>query len=106
MVTVLIDGKHVSAERGESVAAVLMREANPVARTTPRSGSPRGPFCMMGVCFECLAVVDGVASTQTCLTIVRDGMRVERQHGRRNLCTAVVTTGDGDGNHRNCGVHP
>ncbi|MBC8726321.1 (2Fe-2S)-binding protein [Paraburkholderia sp. 31.1] len=95
VVTVSIDGRRVNAERGESVAAVLVREDNPVARTTPRSGSPRGPFCMMGVCFECLAVVDGVASTQTCLTIVRDGMRIQRQHGRRNLSEAIAESEDG-----------
>jgi predicted molibdopterin-dependent oxidoreductase YjgC len=36
----------------------------------------------MGVCFECLAEVDGQGSTQTCLTVVRDGMQVRRQRGR------------------------
>ena len=40
---------------------------------------------MMGVCFDCLAVVDGVQSTQTCLTTVSDGMRIERQTGRREV---------------------
>jgi hypothetical protein len=40
---------------------------------------------MMGVCFDCLATVDGVASTQTCLVTVRDGMAVERQHGKRSI---------------------
>lgn len=85
VVTVSIDGQSVLAERGESVAAVLLRESNPTSRTTPRSGSPRAPYCMMGVCFECLAIVDGVPSTQTCLTVVHDGMSIERQHGRRSL---------------------
>ncbi|AWV05620.1 (2Fe-2S)-binding protein (plasmid) [Burkholderia sp. JP2-270] len=104
-VTVFIDGKRVSAERGEPVAAVIVREAEPVTRTTPRSGSPRGPFCMMGVCFECLAVVDGIASTQTCLTVVRDGMRIERQHGRRNV-GAAATTGNDHADHGNSGARP
>ncbi len=36
---------------------------------------------MMGVCFDCLAVVDGVSSAQTCLVPVRDGIRIERQQG-------------------------
>lgn len=84
-VTVSIDGVSVRAESGETVAAVLLRQANPTSRTTPRSGSPRAPYCMMGVCFECLAIVDGVPSTQTCLTLVHDGMSVERQYGRRSL---------------------
>lgn len=40
---------------------------------------------MMGVCFDCLAVVDGVSSVQTCLTPVREGMRIERQQGRPDV---------------------
>jgi len=81
--TVFIDNQPVEAEEGETVAGVLLRLSNPIARTTPVNGSPRAPFCMMGVCFECLAIVDGMASTQTCLVTVKDGMRIERQHGRR-----------------------
>jgi predicted molibdopterin-dependent oxidoreductase YjgC len=43
---------------------------------------------MMGVCFDCLAVIDGVASVQSCLTEVRDGMRIERQAARRDIGAA------------------
>ncbi|CAM2197032.1 D-hydroxyproline dehydrogenase subunit gamma [Paraburkholderia kururiensis] len=89
VMTLTVDGQTVSAEPGESVAAVLLRLASPISRTTPVNGSPRTPYCMMGVCFECLANVDGVASVQTCLVQVRDGMRVERQHGRRVLAATV-----------------
>jgi hypothetical protein len=53
------------------------------AVTAAAGGRPRAPYCMMGVCFDCLAIVDGVPSTQTCRTAVREGMRVERQHGAR-----------------------
>lgn len=80
-----IDGQPVSAEAGESVAAVLLRERSAASRHTPVHGSPRAPFCMMGVCFDCLAIVDGVASTQSCLVTVHEGMRVERQSGRRSV---------------------
>lgn len=80
-----IDGESVRAEPGETVAAVLLRQPEPASRTTPVHESPRAPYCMMGVCFDCLAIVDGVASTQTCLTTVREGMRVERQFGRRSV---------------------
>lgn len=95
-VTVTIDGQAVSAELGESVAAVLLRLDSPISRTTPVNGSPRTPYCMMGVCFECLANVDGMASVQTCLVPVRDGMRVTRQHGRRVLAVTPrdATAGD------------
>ena len=84
-VTVYIDGEPVMAELGESVAAVLLRQQTPASRTTPVHESPRAPFCMMGVCFDCLAIVDGAASTQSCLVTVQEGMRVERQFGRRSV---------------------
>jgi len=83
--TLTIDGVPVEATPGETVAAVLLRQQTPASRTTPVKESPRAPYCMMGVCFDCLAVVDGVASTQTCLVTVREGMRVERQYGKRSL---------------------
>lgn len=83
--TLTIDGEAVSAAPGETLAAVLLRQRTPASRTTPVHESPRAPFCMMGVCFDCLAIVDGVASTQTCLVTVRDGMRVERQFGKRSV---------------------
>ena len=84
-VTIYVDGEAVAAEAGETVAAVLLRQSEAWIRTTPVSGSPRAPYCLMGVCFECLAEIDGAASVQTCLTPVRAGMRVARQRGRRAL---------------------
>lgn len=83
--TLTIDGQPVSAEPGETVAAVLLRQASAASRSTPVNESPRAPYCMMGVCFDCLAIVDGVASTQTCMVTVREGMRVERQFGKRSV---------------------
>ena len=83
--TIYIDGEPVEAQVGETVAGVLLRQRALASRTTPVHESPRAPFCMMGVCFDCLAVVDGVASTQSCLVTVREGMRVERQYGRRSV---------------------
>ncbi len=78
-VRLTIDGTAVAARPGETVAAVLLRTPPFHAHTTMLSGERRAPYCMMGVCFGCLAVVDGQRSVQTCLTIVRDGMTVERQ---------------------------
>ena len=48
-------------------------------------GAARGPYCLMGVCFECLVVIDGVGNRQGCLIAVEDGMRVETQRGARRL---------------------
>ena len=84
-VTVFLDGRPVAAEAGESVAAVLLRQPGGWSRTTPVSQSPRAPYCMMGVCFECLVEIDGQGSVQSCLTPVANGMRIARQQGRRSL---------------------
>jgi predicted molibdopterin-dependent oxidoreductase YjgC len=84
-VTIFIDGRPVTAEIGESVAAVLLRQQEGWSRTTPVSQSPRAPYCMMGVCFECLVEIDGQGSVQSCLTPVAGGMRIARQQGRRSL---------------------
>ena len=83
--TIDIDGVSAEAEPGESVAAVLLRQAETWSRTTPVTQSKRAPYCMMGVCFDCLAEVDGVASVQTCLKAVCHGMRVVRQTGKRRI---------------------
>jgi predicted molibdopterin-dependent oxidoreductase YjgC len=84
-VAIHIDGVPVAAAAGETVAAVLLRQPEAWSRTTPISGARRAPYCMMGVCFDCLAEVDGISSVQTCQTAVRDGMVVRRQMGRRSL---------------------
>jgi D-hydroxyproline dehydrogenase subunit alpha len=69
------DGKAISALPGETVAAALAA-ADIVAVRQTRSGAPRGPFCGMGVCFDCLVTVDGRPSQRACLTKVAAGMDV------------------------------
>jgi len=82
-VRLTVDGWPVTASAGDNVAAALLEAGFLTCRTTPVSGAPRGPFCMMGVCFECLVRIDGVGSRQACLTPVRDGMLLETQQGKR-----------------------
>ena len=79
-VSLTLDGRPVTAYEGESVAAVLLAEGRIATRTTP-GGSPRGVYCAMGVCFDCLVVVDGVPNTRACVTWVREGLEVSLQHG-------------------------
>lgn len=79
-VTLSLDGRPVTAYEGESVAALLLAEGEIATRFT-QSGQPRGVFCGMGVCFDCLVVVDGVPNTRACVTWVREGMQVSRQDG-------------------------
>jgi D-hydroxyproline dehydrogenase subunit gamma len=78
-IRIKIDDKIYEAEDGEILANVLLREKLTPFRTHPVDNSPRAPFCMMGVCFECLLEVDGKPSTQACLTVVKDGMIVDRK---------------------------
>jgi sarcosine oxidase subunit alpha len=66
---------------GEPVAAALLAQGERVLRYTDRLGLPRGIYCNIGHCYECRVVVDGIPSCRACLTPVRAGMRVERQHG-------------------------
>ena len=83
--TIYLDGAPLGARDGDSVAAALLAHGIHTTRYTPISCAPRGPYCMMGACFECVAVVDGKPGVQTCLAPVRDGMRIERQHGAHAL---------------------
>jgi predicted molibdopterin-dependent oxidoreductase YjgC len=79
-VTITVDGLPVTAYAGETVAAALLAEGVAATRRTP-GGAPRGVFCGMGVCFDCLAVVDGLPNTRTCMTWARDGMDVRLHDG-------------------------
>jgi predicted molibdopterin-dependent oxidoreductase YjgC len=80
-----VDGRSAQAFVGDSVAAALLLAGLDHCRTTPVSGARRAPYCMMGVCFECLVTVDGVGNRQACLIPVRAGMRVETQRGARAI---------------------
>lgn len=79
-VDLLLDGRPVEAYAGETVAAVLLAQGEIATRRTV-GGEPRGIFCGIGVCFDCLVVVDGVPNTRACMTWVRNGMQVQRQDG-------------------------
>lgn len=70
---------------GISVAAALLMSGINRFRATPVSESPRAPYCMMGVCFECLVDIDGVPNRQSCLIDVAEGMRIRSQEGARDL---------------------
>jgi sarcosine oxidase subunit alpha len=83
--TVFIDGEAVTARDGDTVAAALLAAGADHVRLTPVSGAARAPYCMMGVCFDCLVTVDGIGNRQGCMIRVRDGMRIDTQAGKREL---------------------
>lgn len=72
-----IDGEVISAPLGANLAASLLAAGVNTFRATPVSGAPRGPFCMMGACFECLVEIDGV-TRQACMIEVAEGLEVTR----------------------------
>lgn len=84
-VTIEFEGKPLAVPAGESVAAAVLAADPGHTRTTPVSGERRAPYCMMGICFDCLMVIDGIESRQACLVTVADGMTVRRQIGKRGL---------------------
>lgn len=85
VIALSVDGKQIQAREGDSVAAALLAAGIQLSRATPITQSPRAPYCMMGVCFDCLMEIDGVGSRQACLVPVRNGMVVRSQRGARTL---------------------
>ena len=79
------EGTPLEAHEGDSVAAALLVNGVLAFRTTPVSGAPRGPWCLIGNCHECLIEIDGEPNRQACMTEVRAGMRVRRQRGVREV---------------------
>jgi predicted molibdopterin-dependent oxidoreductase YjgC len=80
-VRITVDGQPLEALLGEPIAASLMANGIDICRAMPESGESRGVFCGVGRCSDCLMTVDGVLNVRTCITPVRDGMRIETQHG-------------------------
>ena len=76
-VSVLVDGAAVRMSGQASLAAGLLAAGITAVRRSPVGGDARAPYCMMGVCFECLVHVDGVPNQQACLVVPQDGMRVQ-----------------------------
>ncbi len=78
-------GRELEAREGDSLAAAILAAGIATTRHTPVSGAPRGPYCMIGLCFECLVEIDGEPNRQACMVEVRDGMRVKAMQGARGL---------------------
>jgi predicted molibdopterin-dependent oxidoreductase YjgC len=76
-VTFTFDGAAIAAADGANLAAALLAAGVTTLRRTPVSAAPRGPFCMMGACYDCLVEIDG-ERVQACMQVVRDGLAVTR----------------------------
>jgi len=84
-VAVDVEGLTVAVPPGASAAAAVLLAGLASIRETPVSGSGRAPYCMMGVCFDCLAEIDGIPNRQSCMVTAQPGMRIRRQRGARDI---------------------
>ncbi|MBY4675359.1 (2Fe-2S)-binding protein [Marinobacterium arenosum] len=96
-VSITIDGVIHQVPEGYTVAAALLATGRNASRSTLVSGQSRGPYCLMGVCYECLVEVDGIPNRQGCMTEVRDGMAIRRQQGVGVVGQATEQQEVGDG---------
>jgi len=80
-VKIYVDGKEIRAREGEPIAAAIAAAGIRIHRYTAERGEPRGVFCGIGQCTDCVMVVNGVPNVRTCITPVMEGMIVETQHG-------------------------
>ncbi len=88
MIEFFVDGQPCIARAGDTVAAALLAAGQLACRRTPAGDAPRGPYCLMGVCFDCLTTIDGRANQQSCMVAVAAGMQVQTQRGARALDVA------------------
>ena len=81
VVTLYYNGEPIEALEGEPIASALINAGIKSFRTTPKKHEPRGIFCAIGRCTDCMMIVDGIPNTRTCVTKVYDGIHVETQYG-------------------------
>jgi predicted molibdopterin-dependent oxidoreductase YjgC len=80
-IVIHFDGEPVTAVEGDTVASALLAAGHRVFRTMPKTDDPRGGFCFVGRCADCLMIIDGVPSVRACMTPVAEGMTVRTQRG-------------------------
>jgi hypothetical protein len=87
-VVVTVEDRRIAVPVGASAAAAVLAAGFDSIRETA-GGGERMPYCMMGVCFDCLAEIDDVPNRQSCMVEVREGMRIFRQIGTRRIHPAA-----------------
>ena len=81
LVKITVDGKELEARAGEPIAAALLAAGIKQFRKTTKNHEPRGIFCGIGQCTDCVMEVNGKANIRTCVTLVEEGMIVRTQDG-------------------------
>ena len=80
-VVITVNNKQIEAYEGEPIATALHAAGIKVLRTTRKYGEPRGIFCNIGRCTDCIMKVNGKPNVRTCVTMVKDGMKIESIKG-------------------------
>jgi predicted molibdopterin-dependent oxidoreductase YjgC len=80
-ISITVDGKAIKAIQGEPLASALIAAGIMTFRRTRIRKEPRGYFCGIGLCTDCMMMVDGIPNVRTCITPVKEGMTVETQVG-------------------------
>lgn len=80
-VTFLCDGEILEGYEGEPIAAALRAAGIMKHRYTKKEQTPRGIFCAIGRCTDCVMIVDGKPNIRTCVTPLKQGMKVQTQYG-------------------------
>ncbi len=75
-VTLWVDGRAIEARLGQTVGAALLAQGVRVLRHTRKLGRPRGLFCAMGICYDCVLTVNGKPGMRACMTYVAPGMKI------------------------------
>jgi len=76
-VTLSVNGKEITAYKGETLLAALIAAGYKSLKKSPIQEEPRGALCGMGVCFECIVTVNKEPNIRSCMTEVEDNMTVE-----------------------------
>ena len=80
-VEITVDGKSIKAIEGEPIAAAILAAGIKIFRFTPKKNMPRGIYCAIGRCTDCVMTVDGIPNVRTCVEQVKDGMDIKTQKG-------------------------
>ncbi|MFH7594060.1 (2Fe-2S)-binding protein [Streptomyces racemochromogenes] len=86
---IAFDGRDLPAQEGQTIAAVLWAAGIQAWRTTRQGGAPRGAFCGIGSCYDCLVTVNGRPNQRACLVPARPGDTVTTQEGSGHADLAV-----------------
>lgn len=81
-VEITLDGEALTGVQGQTIAGIVLASGALAWRRTSVDGRPRGLFCGIGVCFDCLVTVNGERDVRACQRRAVDGDAVASQHDR------------------------